>query len=173
MIKEEDLSKIGQFAKPHGTKGEISLITDCDISGISSDPYIVCEMDGIWVPFFIESCRQKGSAITLVKFEGINSGENVNILSGQTAYLPAYMIIPNDDDDALNRNYIINYTVIDDNTGVIGRITDVDDSTINILLKVDSNGNEILIPAALVTAIHQENKTTEVSLPEGFLEIYK
>ena len=172
MIKEEGLSKIGQFAKPHGIKGEISLITDYDISAIPCDPYIVCDMDGIWVPFFIESCRQKSSATTLIKFEKIDSEDKVKLLTGKAAYLPSDMIMPYDD-DAPGQNYIIGYTVTDDKLGVIGKITDVDDSTINTLLIVDYNGSEVLIPAALITTIHKDSKTTNVSLPEGFLEIHK
>ena len=166
MIKEENLFKIGQFAKPHGIKGEISLITDYDIPDISCDPYIVCDMDGIMVPFFIESYRQKSSATTLVKFENINSEENLKLLSGKEAFLPSEMIQSDDGTATLT-----GFTVVDDKLGAIGRIFDIDDSTFNILLKVDCNGNEVLIPAALITAIDKDNKTADVSLPEGFAEI--
>ena len=31
MIHEEDIFKIGQFGKPHGIKGEITLITQSDV----------------------------------------------------------------------------------------------------------------------------------------------
>lgn len=51
MIKKEDVFKIGQFAKPHGIKGEIALVTNSDVFDDSDDPYIICEMDGILVPF--------------------------------------------------------------------------------------------------------------------------
>lgn len=53
MIKKEDVFKIGQFAKPHGVKGEISLVTDYDLFDDSEDDYIVCDMDGILVPFLL------------------------------------------------------------------------------------------------------------------------
>ena len=171
MIKEENLFKIGQFSKPHGIKGEISLLTDFDISGISGDPYIVCNMDGIWVPFFLDSQRQKNNTTTLVKFENIDSEENVKLLTGKAAYLPLDMLPPENDDNIFSWNYIIGYTVIDEVFGMIGQVNDVDDSTINILLKVDHEGNETLIPVAFVSAINQESKTMEVLLPEGFLEI--
>ena len=51
MIREEEVFKIGQFAKPHGIKGELSLVTNSDVLEDAEDPYIVCEMDGILVPF--------------------------------------------------------------------------------------------------------------------------
>lgn len=51
MIKSEEVFKIGQFTKPHGIKGEITLVTDCDVFDDTDDPYIICDMDGILVPF--------------------------------------------------------------------------------------------------------------------------
>ena len=172
MIKKEDLYKIGQFAKPHGVKGEISLLTDYDISGITDDAYIICDMDGILVPFFIDSHRQKSYTTALIKFENIDSGEKVKLLTGKAAYLPLEMQPPPDeDDDNMNWNYITGYTVIDENLGTIGRVNDVDDSTINVLLKIDYEGGETLIPVALIAVINRESKTINVSLPEGFSEI--
>lgn len=49
MIKKEDVFKIGHFAKPHGIKGEITLVTDCDLFDDSDDLFVVCDMDGILV----------------------------------------------------------------------------------------------------------------------------
>ena len=170
MIKEKDLFRIGLFAKPHGVKGEISLLTDYDISGIPGEPYIVCDMDGIWVPFFIDSYRQKSYTTTLIKFENIDSEEKVKLLTGKAAYLPSGML-PLHDENITNWNYLAGYTIVDERYGVIGIVKDVDDSTMNILLKVEYNNNEILIPVAIINAIRQEDKTMEVSLPEGFLEI--
>ncbi|MDR0574100.1 MAG: 16S rRNA processing protein RimM [Tannerella sp.] len=158
------------MTKPHGIKGEISLLTDYDISGISGNPYIVCNMDGIWVPFFIRSYRQKSNTVTLVKLEDIDSEDDAKLLTGKAAYVPLKMLPPGDH-TLINREYIAGYTVIENKSGEIGQVKEVDDSTLNILLKVDYKGNEILIPAALITAINQEHKTMEASLPEGFLEI--
>ena len=170
MINGDNLLKIGQFTKPHGIKGEISLLTDYDISGISGDPYIVCEMDGIFIPFFIDSYRQKSSVTTLVKFKNIDSEEKVKMLSGKIAYLPSDIILQMDDDET-NWSNLIGYTVIDEKAGTIGQVIEIDDSTINILLIVDCKGDETLIPVALIATIDQASKNMKVSLPEGFLEI--
>ena len=73
MIKKEDVFKIGQFAKPHGIKGEITLLTTSDVFDDSDDPFIVCEFEGILVPFFIEEYRYKSDSSILVKLENVNS----------------------------------------------------------------------------------------------------
>ena len=170
MIKKDDLFKIGQFTKPHGIKGEISLLTDYVMSDISGVPFIVCDMDGIFVPFFINSYRQKSSATILFSFKNIDSEEKVKLLSGKTAYIRADMLPPEDEEDISWKN-LTGYSVIDEQAGLIGQVADIDDSTMNILLKIEFNGNEMLIPVALVTAIDQASKTMHVSLPEGFSEI--
>jgi 16S rRNA processing protein RimM len=170
MIKKDDLFKIGQFTKPHGIKGEISLLTDYVISDISGVSYIICDMDGILVPFFVNSHRQKSSASVLFSFKNIDSEEKVKILSGKTAYIRSDLLPPEDEED-ISWNNLTGYSVIDEKSGSIGQVADIDDSTMNILLKVDLNGNETLIPVALVTDIDQESKAMYVSLPEGFSEI--
>ena len=170
MINRDNLVKIGQFTKPHGIKGEISLLSDYDISEISGATYIVCNMDGILVPFFIDSHRQKSSTTMLVKFKNIDSEEKVKLLSGKTAYMKSDMLPPDDDDD-ISWNNLEGYSVIDEKEGILGQVTDIDDSTMNILLMVDYKGGETLIPIALVTDVDEVSKTIIVSLPEGFFEI--
>lgn len=170
MIKEENLLKIGQFTKPHGIKGEISLVTNYDISDIPSGFFIVCNMDGIWVPFFVEACRSKSSSATLVSFEGIRSEAQVKTLAGKAAYIPIDLL-PSQEADDFQWIQTTGYTVTDETAGVVGIISNIDDSTLNILLHVSQNEIEILIPAALATAIDSKRKIIEVSLPEGFFEI--
>ena len=170
MIKEENLRKIGQFAKPHGVKGEISLLTDVELSDIVGDPYIVCDMDGLWVPFFIDSYRQKSASATLVTFEHLDSDEKVKILTGKTAFISSELL-PADEEHPAHEENRVGYTLIDEQVGTLGKVIMVDDSTPNILLLVDYKGIEILVPLALVTSVRHEQKTMSVSLPEGFLEI--
>jgi 16S rRNA processing protein RimM len=171
MIKKEDLIKIGRFAKPHGIKGELSLSTGYDLADIScDDPFIICEMDGIPVPFFIDSFRQKSDSTALVGFAGIDSGDKAKLFTGKPAYIPADML-PLSGEDAPGWKVFTGYMVSDEKSGKIGPVTEVDDHTLNILLKVDYNEKEILIPVALVTTVDRERKMMEVSLPEGFWEL--
>ncbi|MDR0394140.1 MAG: ribosome maturation factor RimM [Tannerella sp.] len=171
MLRTEDLIKIGYFAKPHGIKGEISLVTDYDMADLSGDdPYIVCEMEGIHVPFFIESYRPKNNTTALIGLAGIDSENKAKPLTGKPAYIPSDLLPP-DDEDLPEWTRLTGYTVTDDRSGEIGTVSDIDDHTINVLLKVDYKGQEILIPAALITALERERKMIEVSLPDGFWEI--
>jgi 16S rRNA processing protein RimM len=173
MLRKEDLIQIGHFAKPHGVKGEVSFVTDYDMADISGDdPYLVCEMEGIPVPFFIESYRPKHTTTVLILLTGVDSKDKAKTLTGKPAYVPSdHLLLSDNEDIPPTWNRLTGYTVTDDRAGAIGTVSDVDDHTLNILLKVDYKGKEILIPAALITTLDRERKMIEVSLPEGFWEI--
>jgi len=170
MIKEKGLQKIGMFAKPHGVKGEISLITDYDIASIAGDPFIVCDIDGIRIPFFIASYRQKSTSSTLLTFENLDSEEKVKFLTGKLAYVTSELL-PLNDERPVSLDGLVGYTITDDQIGTLGKVIDVDDNTPNVLLTVDYKGNEILVPLALMTSIQHNQQVMHLSLPEGFLDI--
>jgi 16S rRNA processing protein RimM len=67
----------------------------------------------------------------------------------------------------------VGYVVLDTRLGILGPITMVDESTINVLLQVDYKGNEILIPAAeeLILGVDHDKKLLEVALPDGLLDL--
>ena len=65
------------------------------------------------------------------------------------------------------------FTVTDVQKGYLGEITDVDETTINVLLRVDHKGEELLIPAVeeLITEADHEARSLTVSLPEGLIDL--
>ena len=67
----------------------------------------------------------------------------------------------------------VGYTVSDTVLGLLGPITMVDESTLNVLLQVDYKGNEILIPAVeeIITGVDHDKKQLEVTLPDGLLDL--
>ncbi len=163
---------IGQFAKPHGIKGELTLVTSCNgLFENANDPYVVCEMDGIWVPFFIESFRPKSTSSLLVKLEGINDETTAKKFTNRTVYYPADALPEDDDNESWTR--FISYMLTDEVLGKIGTVADVDESTANIVFRVDDQGKERLIPMAaeMICSIDERNWRMTVSLPEGILDL--
>ena len=67
MIKKEDVYRIGRLGKPHGVQGEISFMFDDDVFDRSDADYLVLDIDGILVPFFMEEYRFKGSETAIMK----------------------------------------------------------------------------------------------------------
>lgn len=173
MIKKEDVFKIGQFAKPHGIKGEIALVTNCDLFDDIEDPCIICEIDGILVPFFIEEYRYKTDTVLLLKLENVDDEKAAREFTNREVYLPLDAVESEDLVGDMTWDSFIGYTVIDERHGELGKITDVDETTINVLLQIDYKGEPLLLPAAeeLITSADHENKTLQVSIPEGLLDL--
>lgn len=171
MIKEEEVFKIGKFIKPHGIKGEISFAFENNIFDKVDCPYIICLIDGIFVPFFIKDYRFKGSETALITLEDVSSEYQAKKFSGLEVYFPRTHF--NETSDAeYTLDYFIDFEVIDEQAGNLGKITDVDDSTINILFLINTpNGEELIIPASddFIINIDGDKKILYMKLPEGLI----
>lgn len=173
MIKKEDVFKIGQFAKPHGIKGEITLVTNCDLFDDSDDLFVICDIDGILVPFFVEDYRYKTDSTLLLKLEGVDSDAEAREFTNRDVYYPLERMDEETMVGDITWDNFIGFEVVDERVGRLGKITDVDESTINVLLQIDYDGNELLLPAAeeLVMDVDYEQKKMVVSIPEGLLSL--
>lgn len=174
MITKEEVFKIGQFAKPHGIKGELALVTNSDVLDDTDDPYVVCDIEGILVPFFVEEYRYKSGNVILLKLECVDSEEEARSFSGREVYYPLDGMEEDELVGQMTWDGFLGYTVIDQKHGELGAITGVDESTLNVLFQIDHKGQEILLPAAeeLVVSIDQANKQMTVLLPDGLLDLY-
>ncbi|MDR2145006.1 MAG: 16S rRNA processing protein RimM [Tannerella sp.] len=170
MIEKKDLRAVGRFTKPHGVKGEITLVTDFELPDSEEDTFIIVELDGVFVPFFMESWRTKNAGSVLVKFENMDSEREVKIFAGKSAYLLASMV-EIDDENAVNQRDFTGFSITDSQRQWQGEVIDYDDSTANCLLKVMAEGRELIIPTAFISRMDAEKRELEVSLPDGLLEI--
>ena len=145
MIRQEDVYKIGRLGKPHGVKGEISFqFTDDVFDRVDAD-YLIIEVDGILVPFFIEEYRFRSDETALLKLEDIDTQEAARELTNSDVYFERRL---SDDDSTAN----ILFEVLK---------SDTDD------------GSPILIPAAeeFITGIDNDKREINVALPEGLLDL--
>lgn len=175
MIKEAEVFKIGKLIKPHGIKGEISFLFDNDIFDKVDCPYLICLIDDIYVPFFIEEYRFKGKETALVLFEDIDSEEKARRLSGVEVYFPRKYMSEKDmvEDIDYSWSYFLGFKVVDSQAGLLGEIIDVDELTLNVLFCLERpNGDELIIPASedFIDSVDDDEETLYVSLPEGLIE---
>ena len=178
MITEQQLIEVGYIAKLHGLKGEMQArITDSVIDDVEHCPYLVCEIDGIYVPFFLDSFRFRSTESALLKFEDIDSAEKAEPFCGLKLYFDRKCFSPEEqkqyEQKAEDDLGFIGYKIIDKTLGPIGEITDINDLTENVLFIVNHDGDEIMIPAAddLILAIDDENASILMDLPEGLVNI--
>jgi len=191
MINREELVQIGHFRKPHGVKGEITFslmegiadqarndIFACIMADsvrnplIETCPFLICEIDGIFVPFRIINYRSISDSSAYIQLKNIDSDRQARLLSHKEVFSPKKYFDEEVSNDSFTWDYFIDFTLIDKQVGKIGTIVDVDTTTINTLFIVEKENKEILIPAAeeLIIRIDENRKEIIVALPEGLLE---
>lgn len=161
------------FNKPHGVKGELSFTFTDDIFDRVDCDYLVCLLDGIFVPFFIEEYRFRSDTTALVKLEKIDTADKARIFTNVDVYFPKkYVDEEEENGDAIPTwNYFIGFKVKDVNHGELGEIVAVDDSTMNVLFVIEKNGEEILLPAheEFMVKLDKKKRLLTVDVPEGLI----
>ena len=169
MIKQEEVYKIGRLGKAHGVKGEVSLLFDDDIFDRVDCDYLILEVDGILVPFFIEEYRFRSDTVALMKFEDVDTQQRASELTGCDVYFPRSLAA--DDDVPPSLSLLVGFDLVEANGGrPVGRIADIDDTTANLLFELEDGR---LIPANddLITDIDMKGRVISMTIPEGLLEL--
>lgn len=170
MIRPEEVYKIGRIGKSHGVNGEVTFMFDDDVFDRVDADYLVLEVEGILVPFFIEEYRFRSDTIALVKFEDVDTQQRARELTNCDVYFPR--ALADDDPDApLSLAFLVGFDIVEATTGKpVGRIATIDDQTLNLLFCLEDGR---LIPASddLITDINQEARTVSMTLPEGLLDL--
>mgnify|MGYP000493191148 FL=1 len=138
---------------------------DCD--------YLICLLDGIFVPFFIEEYRFRSDSTALVKLEGIDTAERARMFTNVEVYFPVKHAEEAEDGE-LSWNFFVGFRMEDVRHGELGEVVEVDTTTVNTLFVVEQeDGEELLIPAQeeFIVEINQEKKLITVELPEGLLNL--
>lgn len=175
MITRSQIVEMGHFNKPHGVNGELSATVDCDLDVIKGFSCLISEIDGIFVPFFVESLRPKSTETVLLKIDGINNETDAALLVNKSIYVKKdeYEQLSDEyDDDAMPLDFFIDYTVVDEGN-VLGTIVDVDEETDNCLFVVKrSDGSEVMIPTSddFINDIDTDKCVIDMSLPQGLID---
>ena len=169
MIKAEEVYKIGRIGKAHGIKGEVSLQYDDDIFDRVDADYLVMDVDGILVPFYMEEYRFRNDSVCLVKFCDIDTQQRASELTGCEVYFPRSLAEEADEMPSLAS--LVDFEIVDASDGkTVGNIVAIDDQTANILFELEDG---TLIPANddLITDIDWAGKRITMNIPKGLLEL--
>ena len=173
-MQKEDCIYIGQVARLHGFKGEVSLFLDVsDPSEYIDSSMFVLDIDACLTPFFIEHVKLKNKGFITVKFKGVDDEASAKRLLKKNIYVPE-MSLPVLGEDSFYDHEVIGFQVIDLKKGAIGIITEVIDHAANPLLQLDYNGLELLIPIfdGLIHRVRRNDRILEIKAPEGLIDLY-
>ena len=172
MIGLSEVQRLGSIVKPHGVCGEMVVTVPASLNWTDNPDCLVCSIDGILVPFWLESIREKSATSLLVKFEGYDSVESIGRFLGVAVYIPREFVSVDESESPLWCSFI-DWKVIDEEAGLLGIIVAVDESTPNILFQVKDGNRERIIPAneVWITGVDRDNCILTYKLPGGLAEL--
>ena len=176
MITRDELIAIGHYNKPHGVAGELSATVDVELEVLRELSCLVSDIDGIFVPFFVNAIRPKSGDSVLLTIDGIENEKEAARLVNRDIYALKrdYRQESIDADaDGYPLDFFIGFELRDSDGSRVGEITDVDEQTENAIFVVDRDGSEIMVPATddLIVEFDVDNKLMVMDLPEGLLDL--
>jgi 16S rRNA processing protein RimM len=174
MIRREELTRIGRIKKSHGIKGELSFDFTDDSFHEGECDFLIFELDGIFVPFRLSDYRFISNTSALITLKGIDSEEDTCFLIGKEVFFPSRYIEVTLSEETFSWDYFRGFTLIDEKLGPIGQITEIDETTINVLFYIESpSSRQYFIPAndEMITHINPDRKELFIMLPDGILDL--
>lgn len=178
MITREELIAIGHYNKPHGVAGEISATLDVDWEVLRQLSCLVSDIDGIFVPFFVKSCRPKSRETVLLNIDGIESEQEATLLVNHDIFALKRDYRQESEEwdaDGYPLDYFIGFDLQDADGTLIGQIEEVDESTENALFAVNTGTGDslVMIPANddLIVEFDLDKRVMVMDLPQGLLEL--
>jgi 16S rRNA processing protein RimM len=175
LHSKQDFFTIGSIIKPHGLKGDVLVEVDEGFGeAIETSDYLLVEVDGGLVPFFISEngVNFRTDTTFCVSFDDLETAEKVKPYCGCKIYLHKDVIREESDDVVYNE--LIGFNVFDSERGELGKIIQTDNFSGNIVLTIQHGASEILIPLSEDFIVLLDEKKNELHLecPEGLIDLY-
>ena len=165
--------ELGYIVKPHGLKGEVSVIIDADVpEAYKNLESVFIEQDKQLVPFFVKAIKLSGRK-AIMRLDESTSIESAQQLKGCKLFLPLDLL-PQLADDQFYFHEIIGFSIEDKELGFLGKIMTVYDAGPQDIIAFEHQGKEILLPANDETIIRVDKSglVLHVAIPDGLLDIY-
>jgi 16S rRNA processing protein RimM len=174
-MDKKDFYFLGKIIKTSGYLGNLVFFFDVDdIQNYVDLEAVFIDINDELIPFAIKEIRLKGSNTAGVSLEDVNDEEQAKALVGNKLYLPLSYLPP-----LVGKKFyyheVTGFDVVDKKEGFIGKIESIIDQSGQGIFIISNKGKEILIPVAdeIIQKIDRKNKTLEVIVPDGLLDVYK
>ena len=169
-----ELLEAGAIGRPHGIKGELSVLWHAETpptSGLA----ILAGPDAMSAqPHKIAAARAHHGKI-LLALEDVKDRTQAEAMTGLKLFIPKQELEPLEDDEAWLADLADSRVILKDGTEV-GTLHHFEFPAGQEIWAIhDRSGNEILFPARpeFIIAINADEKVVTIDPPEGLLEIYR
>lgn len=173
-IPKNDCVKVGYVQKPHGINGELIIrFQEEYYETLEEYPALFLEIDNLLVPFFIseEGLRFKSSESVIARLDWIDTDAKAKAICGSSVFVDQNDVIAPEDE--MSPHALVGYQLFGDELGLIGEIKEVHDYAGNLLLLVDYQGKEALVPLneELIVRMDEDHREIELLIPEGLFDL--
>jgi 16S rRNA processing protein RimM len=172
-MDKRDCIEIGLVVKSHGINGELIVETSYpdffeDIKGP-----VFLDIDGLLVPFFIESAQVISQLRVRVKFDCTKGESKAKKLIGRALFI-AENLTEDGEQFIPSPDVVVGFAVIDSKFGLLGKILEVAYQHTNPVMIIAGKKNEILIPfhPDIITKVNFKKEQVLVKTPEGLIDLY-
>lgn len=168
-MTREELYPIGYVKKPHGLKGEVTVVLLPESPEPREIKHVFILQKGDFVPFFLQHFSERPDQL-FVKWEDVDTLAAAEQLKGCEVYLPKK------DRPKLARGEFYNDEVIgfevlmaDQELGQVKAVTETGGNRFLVL----DNARETYIPVhgPFIKSINKTKRRISVELPDGFLDL--
>ena len=167
------LLPVARIVKSFGSNGEVIIRYSPQFNeDIDLKRPVFIYFDGLPVPFFIISTKDRGKSNSLVQIRTISDQKAAEEIIGE------YIYIENIESDSTQESQIaeiIGYSVEDSRLGKIGLISDIYYYPNNPCLAITSHTTqkELLLPIHedLISVVDHKKKLIKVTAPDGLFEL--
>jgi 16S rRNA processing protein RimM len=169
----ENYLSIGKLAATFGVKGEVVLEhhlgEDASLEGVVA--IFIEEFTGKFIPYFIGGSKTKSGTEMILHLEGIDSPESAKRFLRKKIWLKEEDVKKTA--SATAPISMLGFMVYD-NKKPLSVVLEVIEQPVQILLRIELQGKEVLVPlneSTLDKIDHKQGKIF-VTLPDGLLDIY-
>ena len=173
-ILKSNCVKVGYVQKPHGIHGELVIRFEEDYyETLDENPPLFLEIDNLLVPYFIsdEGLRFKSGESVIARLDWVDSDKKAKALCGLSVFVDQDDVIESEDE--LSPHSLIGFQLFGEELGLIGEISEVNDFSGNLLLSVEYQGKEALIPLneELIVRLDEDKREIELRIAEGLFDL--
>lgn len=162
-----NLVEIGYFSKTHGIKGQLILKSGREFY-FEEVTAVFVEVSGSKAPYFVKDFRENNNGL-IVLLEEFDTVEKARSLIGKKVFIDEQFLA--EEEETYNW---LEFELVDEKHGSLGKITEVNDKGPQILVSVLYKDKEIMLPLAeeLIDEINEETKKIHYRAPEGLIDMY-
>jgi len=173
-IPKSNCVKVGYVQKPHGIHGELVIrFQEEYYETLEENPPLFLEIDNLLVPYFIsdEGLRFKSGESVITQLDWVDTDKKAKDLCGLSVYVDREDVIEYEDE--MSPHALIGFQLSDQTLGLIGEITEVNDFSGNVLLSVEYQGKEALVPLNedLIIRLDEDKREIELRIPDGLFDL--